>query len=115
MTMIDDTTGAAVVGHLIAGVQSAGDRTFAVRNPSRVEEVVGVVAEGSAADAGAAVDAAAEAATSWATTSVPERVERLHRIADAIDGHAGLLVDLATREIGSIVSTIRREVASAAD
>jgi acyl-CoA reductase-like NAD-dependent aldehyde dehydrogenase len=115
MTMIDDTTGAAVVGHLIAGVQSAGDRTFAVRNPSRVEEVVGVVAEGSAADAGAAVDAAAEAATSWATTSVPERVERLHRIADAIDGHAGLLVDLATRENGSIVSTIRREVAAAAD
>ncbi|NLP83582.1 aldehyde dehydrogenase family protein [Microbacterium sp. CFH 90308] len=115
MTMIDDMTDGAVVGHLIAGVRSAGDRRFAVRNPSRVEDVVGMVAEGTAADAGAAVDAAAEAAASWAAASVPERVARLRRIADAVDAHADHLIDLATRENGSIVSTIRREVAAAAE
>jgi acyl-CoA reductase-like NAD-dependent aldehyde dehydrogenase len=104
-----------VIGHLIGGVRRHGDRTFAVRNPSRTAEVVGLVVEGTAADARAAVDAAAAAAPGWAATSIAERVERLRRIADAVDAHADLLVDLATRENGSVVATIRREVAASAD
>lgn len=89
-------------------------RTLEVRNPSRTAEVVGVVVDGSAADAAAAVDAAAAAAPAWAATTVGERVERLRRIADAVDANADRLIDLATRENGSIVATIRREVAASA-
>ena len=89
-------------------------RTLEVRNPSRTAEVVGVVVDGSAADAAAAVDAAAAAASAWAATTVGERVERLRRIADAVDANADRLIDLATRENGSIVATIRREVAASA-
>jgi len=112
--MNDTTTQDAVQGHLIGGIATYGATTFEVRNPGRTSEVVGVVADGTAADAARAVDAAAAAAPGWAATTVADRVERLRRIADAVDAHADQLVDLATRENGSIVSTIRREVAASA-
>ena len=115
MTMIDEKAAGPVFGHLIAGAERQGDRTFEVHNPSRTSEVVGVVADGTAADALAAVDSAASTAQEWAATPVAERAERLLRIADAIDAHAARLIDLATRENGSVVSTIRREVAAAAE
>jgi acyl-CoA reductase-like NAD-dependent aldehyde dehydrogenase len=101
--------------HWIGGAPVEGGDTFEVRNPSRRHEVVGIVAEGSAADAVAAVDAGVAAATAWAATSVEERVDRLLRIADAIDANAERLIDLTTRENGSIVATIRREVAASAE
>ena len=112
--MIDTTTPAPVLGHLIGGAESLGNRTFAVHNPSRIEERVGVVTDGTAADAVAAVDAAAIAAAGWAKTSVEERIERLRRIAAAVDASAERLIDLATRENGSIAATIRREVGASA-
>ncbi len=108
------TTQDSVLGHLIGGQTVQGDRTFAVQNPSRIGETVGVVVEGTAGDATAAVDAAAQAAAGWAATSVADRVERLRRIADAIDAHTDRLIDLATRENGSVVSTITREVGASA-
>lgn len=112
--MTDTTTQSPVLGHLIGGAVVLGDRTFAVHNPSRIEEVVGVVADGGAADAMAAVDAASLAAPGWAAVSVADRIEHLRRIADAIDASAEQLIDLATRENGSVVGTIRREVGAAA-
>nr|WP_315267123.1 aldehyde dehydrogenase family protein [Microbacterium lemovicicum] len=101
-------------GHLIGGRAVTEGRALAVRNPSRIDEVVGVVMDGTAADARAAVDAAAAAAAGWAATPVAERVAALLRIADAVDAHAEQLVDLATRENGSTIATIRREVGAAA-
>lgn len=104
-----------VVGHVIGGVRAPADRTFEVRNPSRTAEVVGVVADGTARDAVLAVDAAAAASGVWAAMPIADRVKRLHRIADAVDAHASQLIDLATRENGSVVATIRREVAASAE
>lgn len=112
---VDTTTRAGVRAHLIGGEERFGDRLFEVRNPSRVAEVVGTVVDGTAADAAEAVTAAAAAAPGWASTSVDERVARLRRIADAIGAHAQQLIDLATRENGSVVATIRREVAASAE
>lgn len=113
--MTTTTTHSEVVGHVIGGVRTSADRTFEVQNPSRTAEVVGVVADGTARDAVLAVDAAAAAAGAWAAMPIAERVERLRRIADAVDAHGPQLIDLATRENGSIVTTIRREVAASAD
>lgn len=114
MSTIEHTIEPVRTGHWIGGAPVDPGRTFEVRNPSRRGEVVGVVADGTAGDARAAVDAAAAAAPGWAATSVDERVAILHRIADAIDANAERLVDLTTRENGSIVSTIRREIGAAA-
>lgn len=113
--MTTTTTHSEVVGHVIGGVRTPADRTFEVQNPSRTAEVVGVVADGTARDAVLAVDAAAAASGAWAAMPIAERAERLRRIADAVDAHAPQLIDLATRENGSIVTTIRREVAASAD
>ena len=110
MTDTYTTTEDAVLGHLIGGETVQGDRTFSVQNPSRIAETVGVVVEGTAGDATAAVDAAAQAAPGWAATSVADRIERLRRIADAIEANTDRLIDLATRENGSVVATITREV-----
>ncbi|MEO5534516.1 MAG: aldehyde dehydrogenase family protein [Pseudolysinimonas sp.] len=115
MSTIETRTDPIETGHWIGGAAVAGDRTFEVRNPSRLAEVVGIVAEGTSADAVAAVDAAAAAASAWAATSVQERAALLLRIADAIDANADRLIDLTTRENGSVVTTIRREVGAAAD
>ena len=112
--MTDTTMKDSILGHLIGGAIVNGDTTFEVRNPSRRSDIVGTVAEGTAAEATAAVDAAERAAGGWAATSVAERVERLRRIADAIDAHADRLIDLATRENGSVVATITREVGASA-
>lgn len=115
MSTIEQTAGPVTTGHWIGGAAVPGTAAFEVRNPSRRSDLVGVVAEGTAADAVTAVDAASAAATAWATTPVEERVERLLRIADAIDANADRLVDLTTRENGSVVATIRREVGAAAE
>ena len=115
MTSATTTTGDDVLGHLIGGETTLGERTFSVHNPSRRSEVVGVVVDGTGADATAAVDAAALAAPGWAATSVADRVARLRRIGEAIERNADRLIDLATRENGSVVATIRREVGASAD
>ena len=115
MSTIEKTTEPVSTGHWIGGKPVEGAATFEVRNPSRRSEVVGVVADGTAEDARAAVDAGVDAAASWADTPVAERVAILRRIADAIDANADRLIDLTTRENGSVVATIRREIAASAE
>lgn len=99
--------------HWIDGAAVEGAATFEVRNPSRRSEIVGVVAEGTADDARAAVAAASAAASAWTATTVDERARMLRAIADRIDAAAAALVELETRENGSTIATIRREVAGA--
>ena len=81
MSTIEKTTEPMSTGHWIGGKPVEGAATFEVRNPSRRSEIVGVVADGTAADARAAVDAGVDAAASWADTPVAERVATLRRIA----------------------------------
>lgn len=101
-------------GHLIGGTELHGDRVIEVRNPGRLTELVGTVADGTPADVDAAVAAAVTAAAGWAQTSGDERIALFAKIAEAIDAEAEQLASLVARENGSVRPIVRRELIGAA-
>jgi succinate-semialdehyde dehydrogenase / glutarate-semialdehyde dehydrogenase len=84
----------------IGGNATAGaGRRLAVANPATGETVEEVPAA-SAAEVDAAVQAAAEAFTSWRRTDAADRAGHLWGLADRAEAHAEELVALLTREQG---------------
>jgi acyl-CoA reductase-like NAD-dependent aldehyde dehydrogenase len=114
--MSTETVGITPVdfGQLIGGTEVRGGRVIEVRNPGRLSELVGTVADGSTADVDAAVAAAVTASAGWAQTSVEERIELFAKVADAIDAEAEQLASLVARENGSVRPIVRRELIGAA-
>jgi acyl-CoA reductase-like NAD-dependent aldehyde dehydrogenase len=84
----------------IGGNATAGaGRRLAVANPATGEAVEEVPAA-TAAEVDAAVQAAAEAFTSWRRTDAADRAGHLRGLADRAEAHAEELVALLTREQG---------------
>jgi acyl-CoA reductase-like NAD-dependent aldehyde dehydrogenase len=84
----------------IGGNATAGTgRRLAVANPATGETVEGVPAA-TAAEVDAAVQAAAEAFTSWRRTDAADRAGHLRGLADRAEANAEELVALLTREQG---------------
>jgi acyl-CoA reductase-like NAD-dependent aldehyde dehydrogenase len=84
----------------IGGNATAGTgRWLAVANPATGEAVEEVPAA-TAAEVDAAVQAAAEAFTSWRRTDAADRAGHLRGLADRAEAHAEELVALLTREQG---------------
>jgi aldehyde dehydrogenase (NAD+) len=102
------------LGQLIGGREVPADREIEVRNPSRGSELVGCVADGTAHDVDAAVEAAVAVAPEWAATSPQTRIDLFARIADEIDAQAEDLATLVARENGSVRPIVRRELIGAA-
>jgi succinate-semialdehyde dehydrogenase / glutarate-semialdehyde dehydrogenase len=92
---------------------SAG-RTFAVEDPA-TEAALCEVADGTEADAQAALDAAAEAQAGWAAVAPRERGDILRRAFDRIMARADDLALLMTLEMGKPLGESRAEVAYAAE
>ncbi|HEX2576348.1 MAG TPA: aldehyde dehydrogenase [Aquihabitans sp.] len=82
-------------------VPAAGGATFETLNPA-TEEVLGVAADGSAADLDAAIGAARDAfdTTSWATDPA-FRARCLRQLRDGMQAHAEELRDLTIAEVGA--------------
>jgi succinate-semialdehyde dehydrogenase/glutarate-semialdehyde dehydrogenase len=83
--------------------------TFAVRDPA-TGETVGEVADGGAADATRAVEAAHRAFRPWAETPPRERAPVLNRIQALMEARRDDLARLVTRENGKPFEEARREV-----
>jgi acyl-CoA reductase-like NAD-dependent aldehyde dehydrogenase len=84
----------------IGGNATAGTgRRLAVANPA-TGEIVEEVPAATAAEVDAAVQAAAEAFTSWRRTDAADRAGHLRGLADRAEAHAEELVALLTREQG---------------
>jgi succinate-semialdehyde dehydrogenase/glutarate-semialdehyde dehydrogenase len=100
----------------IGGVWRAGsrDKRIAVINPSDGSEI-GRVANADAADAIAAVDAAANAAASWAATPARKRSEILRKCFELMTRDAEALARLISLENGKALKDARGEVAYAAE
>ncbi|RKR76615.1 NAD-dependent succinate-semialdehyde dehydrogenase [Frondihabitans australicus] len=98
-------------GILINGVwRSAGSgETFAVVDPA-TGETLAQVADGSAEDGIAALDAADAAADAWAATAPRKRGEILRRAFDLCQEHADDLALLMTMEMGKPLAEARGEV-----
>ncbi|MEV0248191.1 aldehyde dehydrogenase family protein [Nocardia sp. NPDC050712] len=81
-------------------VDPAGPGTFEVVNPA-TEDVAGTVAAGTAADIDRAVAAARHAFPAWSATTVAERSEVLHAIAEAYQKRRDDLGAALTEEMGA--------------
>ncbi|RUV09556.1 NAD-dependent succinate-semialdehyde dehydrogenase [Mesorhizobium sp. M7A.T.Ca.TU.009.01.3.1] len=90
------------------------DKRIAVINPSDGSEI-GRVANADAADAIAAVDAAANAAASWAATPPRKRSEILYKCFELMTRDAEALARLISLENGKALKDARGEVAYAAE
>ncbi|MGW4337412.1 NAD-dependent succinate-semialdehyde dehydrogenase [Rhodococcus koreensis] len=102
-------------GVLVGGRRLPGSLgTFDVEDPAD-KSVIARVANGGAAEATAAVDAAAAAATDWAATSARQRSEVLYRAFELIRGEIDGLVALICAENGKSAADARAEVSYAAE
>lgn len=92
----------------------AGGETFDVEDPATGEALV-AVASGTAEDARAAVEAAAEAGPRWAATAPRERGEVLRRAFEIMRDEADRLGALVVRENGKSLADATGEVTYAAE
>jgi succinate-semialdehyde dehydrogenase/glutarate-semialdehyde dehydrogenase len=92
----------------------SGGETFGVEDPSTGETLC-EVADGTAEDAIAALDAAVEAQAEWAATPANDRSEILHRAFVALGERSDDLAALMTLEMGKAVAESKAEIAYAAE
>ncbi|WP_203229188.1 aldehyde dehydrogenase family protein [Halobellus captivus] len=90
--------------HFINGefVESTGDTRIDVEFPYN-GEIWGSVPHGTKEDVDQAVNAAKKAFREWRRTTISERYDYLHSIADALDDHAEELGELETRQNGKLI------------
>ncbi len=100
----------AVRPNLIGGAWIGGDEVRENRNPSDIDETVGLYASGTKACVDAAVDAARKAFPAWAMSTPQQRFEILDRAATEILARRDELGDLLSREEGKISAEGRAEV-----
>ena len=98
----------------IAGTWRDGDTDFGVTDPATGEEI-GRVADGGAAEATAAVDAAAAAFEPWAALTAYQRSEKLYAAWHLMTERHEDLAKLMTSEQGKPIRAARNEVKYAAD
>ena len=108
--------GAAPTGLFIGGEwrDATGGGTFAVEDPGTGEKLRDV-ADGQAADATAALDAAVRVQADWAATPARERGEILRRTWQLMTDRADELALLMTMEMGKSLAESRAEVTYAAE
>lgn len=100
---------------LIDNQEIGTDRYAVVRDPGRLNEVVGEYAEGAAEHADRAAQAAHRAFLSWRKTDPGARAELLLKAAEAVDREAAALVPLLSRETGMLPVAFKTEIFLAAN
>jgi succinate-semialdehyde dehydrogenase / glutarate-semialdehyde dehydrogenase len=98
----------------IGGKWVSSDSRFDVLDPA-TGDVIASVADGSEADAAAAVDAAAAALPGWAATAPRQRSETLRRAFELMTDRADELAKLISLENGKALVDARGEVTYAAE
>ena len=101
-------------GPLIAGTV-VGAGLEEIRNPARVDDVVGRVTHSAPRDIEVALEAARLGAAAWASASAEDRASRVHRVADLYEANAVELFALAAREAGKTWLDAVGEVREACD
>jgi aminomuconate-semialdehyde/2-hydroxymuconate-6-semialdehyde dehydrogenase len=95
--------------HWIGGERVASAAAF--EDVSPIDEILlAGISRGTAPEADRAVAAAREGAEAWGRTSVKERAEVLHRIADLVEERVPQLATVETRDNGSLLRSMRNSV-----
>jgi len=93
----------------------ARGETRTIRNPSRIDEVVGEVVDANASTVAEAVGIAAAAQPAWAAVPVSQRADVLRRVAGLYETNAGEFFALAAREAGKSLPDCIAELREAVD
>jgi succinate-semialdehyde dehydrogenase/glutarate-semialdehyde dehydrogenase len=96
-------------GIWIGGEERPGSSTFDVLNPAN-DEVLISVADATAEDAIAALDAACAVQAEWAATAPRERGEILRSVFEAITANTDEIAALMTLEMGKVLAESKGEV-----
>lgn len=83
---------------------------FPSTNPAQTEEVVGYFQKSDGVDARAAIEAAANAFSSWSKTPAPIRGEFLFTLINLLEKRKEELAETITREVGKTLREARGEV-----
>jgi len=106
--------GAVPTGLFIGGTWRDAAARFDVEDPA-TGQIIAEVADGTAADATAALDAAVQAQAGWAATAPRARGEILRKAYELLTDRADELALLMTLEMGKPVAESKAEIAYAAD
>jgi aldehyde dehydrogenase (NAD+)/betaine-aldehyde dehydrogenase len=79
------------------------------------ESQLGRVPMGSAADMAAAVEAAEKAQPAWATLSMAQRAEYIHKLGDALIARTEEIAKIESLDTGNTIGPMRRDVKTAVD
>ncbi|MEZ0341993.1 NAD-dependent succinate-semialdehyde dehydrogenase [Mycobacterium sp. pV006] len=101
-------------GLWIGGEEREGKSTFNVLDPSD-DEVLTAVADATAEDAAAALDAACAVQAEWAATPARKRGEILRSVFEAITDRAEDIATLMTLEMGKVLAESKGEVTYGAE
>ncbi len=96
-------------GLWIGGEERSGSSTFDVRNPA-TDEVIVSIANATAEDGIAALDAAAAVQAEWAATPARDRGEILRSVFETITAHTEDIATLMTLEMGKVLAESKGEV-----
>ncbi|MCG7607695.1 MULTISPECIES: NAD-dependent succinate-semialdehyde dehydrogenase [Mycobacterium] len=111
---IEDLISSVPTGLWIGGEEHQAASTFNVLDPSD-DEVLATVADATAADAVAALDAACAVQAEWAATAPRKRGEILRSVFEAITERADDIAALMTLEMGKVLAESKGEVAYGAE
>ncbi len=102
--------------HLWIGNEEVKTKTYAeVKDPGRLSEVVGEVAQGTEQHVDQAVRAAHQAFLSWRNTDLAERSALLNQAADLLQQEGPALANILSREAGMLISSYRGEAVRASN
>ena len=110
----DDVIASVPTGLWIGGEQRPGTSTFNVLDPSD-GQVLAAVANGTADDARAALDAACAVQAEWAATAPRVRGEILRSVFEKITERADDIAALMTLEMGKVLAESKGEVTYGAE
>jgi len=105
----DELLSSVPTGLWIGGVERPGSSTFDVLNPATEEALISV-ADATAEDAIAALDAASAVQAEWGATPARERGELLRAVFEAITARADDFAALMTLEMGKVLAESKGEV-----
>ena len=111
---IEDLISSVPTGLWIGGEERQAAATFNVLDPSD-DQVLATVADATAADAVAALDAACAVQAEWAATAPRKRGEILRSVFEKITERADDIAALMTLEMGKVLAESKGEVAYGAE
>ncbi|HSC79574.1 MAG TPA: bifunctional proline dehydrogenase/L-glutamate gamma-semialdehyde dehydrogenase PutA [Chitinolyticbacter sp.] len=104
-----------VAAPLLAHAAPEGMAMRHLRNPARLDEIVGSVVDAGVADVEQALQQAQAYAPRWAATPLGERIAALRRAADLLTQQQAALIALLVREAGKTLPAALNEVREAID